>query len=508
MKCSKCGKKGLFLRVSTNGLCNDCESLQVRVAEQERLNSEISHLTTLLQDKQNTYNELYQSATNKALEDVVAKIADQNITIERNATSISEQENAISELQSKFEETNKRIDTSAKKLSKIKEHYLSMSRGIKKYYDMPTMFDSDFPNTAIDALKKEIDDLLEPTIVTSLHCMSVKTLRSEYKKNQKLITDILEQYRSRYTTKANATIYSLMVIGLSAELQNILSTLSYSKLNVAIAAVETMMNKYLQITTDGNKLIAPTIIKFLGEVEGLYINAINIEYEYYVQKELIKEEQRAIREQMRQEAEERKLLEQQRKQIEKEESKYNDEITKINEQLVNSADDEKTAQLQQRILELTAMLENVEVEKEKITSLQNGVAGNVYIISNLGSFGDNVFKVGMTRRLQPQERIDELGDASVPFRFDVHAMIFTDDAVELEKSLHTRLHEKRVNKINNRKEFFYSSVDELQEMVQELCPSAEFTTTMLAEQYRQSLSVGDIDFAEDIVSQNFSDDDE
>ncbi len=91
-------------------------------------------------------------------------------------------------------------------------------------------------------------------------------------------------------------------------------------------------------------------------------------------------------------------------------------------------------------------------------------AGNVYIISNLGSFGDNVFKIGMTRRLDPMDRVNELGDASVPFKFDVHSFIFSDNAVDLEKTLHERLKNSRVNKVNARKEFFYITIDELENL--------------------------------------------
>ena len=196
----------------------------------------------------------------------------------------------------------------------------------------------------------------------------------------------------------------------------------------------------------------------------------------------------AIREQMRQEAEERKALEAERKKIEKEESKYSSEIEKVNEQLSLATDNSEIQALQKRILELQAKLSDVTIKKDEITNLQNGKAGNVYIISNLGSFGENVFKVGMTRRLNPQDRVNELGDASVPFRFDVHSFIFSDDAVDLEHKLHELLSEKRVNKVNLRKEFFYTNIDELEQMVHDIEPTAEFNRTMLAEEFRQSLS--------------------
>ena len=137
---------------------------------------------------------------------------------------------------------------------------------------------------------------------------------------------------------------------------------------------------------------------------------------------------------------------------------------------------------------MQAQLSQVIVKKEEISNLANGKAGNVYVISNLGSFGENVFKVGMTRRLNPQDRIDELGNASVPFKFDVHSFIFSDDAVGLENRLHTILDQKRVNKVNMRKEFFNVSIDELEQIVTDIDPTAEFNRTMVAEEYRQSLS--------------------
>ena len=191
---------------------------------------------------------------------------------------------------------------------------------------------------------------------------------------------------------------------------------------------------------------------------------------------------------MRQEAEERKQLEAQRKQVEKEESKYYTEMQNVKDQIENTADAEKIAMLESRLAEIQAQLDDVEQKKSDIIKLQNGKAGYVYVISNLGSFGDNVFKVGMTRRLEPMDRVKELGDASVPFPFDVHSFIFSDDAVNLERTLHVELNERRVNKINLRKEFFRISVDELEEIVYRHQPTAEFNRTMLAEQYNQSLS--------------------
>jgi len=271
-------------------------------------------------------------------------------------------------------------------------------------------------------------------------------------------------------------------------LQNIIYNLNYGKLDKSLKDIDKLVQKYLTIASDGNQNIVNTLVKYISEIEILYKNAIQIEYEYYVNRERIKEEQRTLREQLRQEAEERKILEQQRKKVEQEEAKYHNEIDKLNEQLT-LADETKQEQIKSKIEELNVKLNLVETKKAEIINLQNGKAGYVYIISNIGSFGDKVFKIGMTRRSEPQERIDELGSASVPFPFDIHGMIFSDDAVSLENKLHKILHGNRVNKINYRKEFFNIDINEIYDLVMSMEPSVEFKLTMLAEQYRQTQAI-------------------
>ena len=364
----------------------------------------------------------------------------------------------------------------------MKTLYNAAAYAIDKYSDLPN-------EQMLLPTQSNIDiSELTPTIDIHIHSMDIKDLQKAFRENDKRITELTESYRGRYTTKANQTIFALMVIALRAELQNILYNLKYEKLSVGIQSVEAVTAKYQKIACEGNQSIAGTITKFIGEIEYLFINAVRIEYNYYVRKEQARQEQIAIREQMKQEAAERKALEAEKKKIDAEESKYRNQIKDISEKLENSTDSEKES-LKKRLLELETQLNNVIVKKDEIVNLQNGKAGNVYIISNLGSFGDSMFKIGMTRRIDPQERIDELGSASVPFEFDVHSFIFSDNAVELENKLHERLSEKRVNKVNMRKEFFYCTLDELEALTHEISPTAEFNRTMAAEEYRQSLSV-------------------
>jgi len=395
---------------------------------------------------------------------------------------ISIKELTLTELNDKFDESKRNIESNAKKVLKLKEIYKSFQYAINAYESNSTSYLN-------EALISQADQLLEPIIEMKLNCLNVKQLKSRYTQEQKNIQETFRRYENRYTTKSNTAIYKLMVIALEAELQNVLYSLKFGKLDDSVEAIKEITSRYLAIAVDGNQSIAPTMKKFIGEIEYLFIEAVKIEYEYYIQKERIKEEQRALREQMRQETEERKALEQQRKQIEKEESKYQNEIETVNNQIINCTDNEQLRKLEERIRQLQQQLETVNDKKEEIANLQNGKAGYVYVISNLGSFGDNVFKVGMTRRLEPMERVKELGDASVPFAFDVNSFIFSDDAVSLENALHKELNSKRVNKINMRKEFFRVSIDEIEELVYKYEPTAEFRRTMIAEQYNQGLSM-------------------
>ena len=438
-------------------------------------------------DMQNQLQSDYAERQRLAEEDLNNKIHDLERSASEREAKSQEVLDRLNELMLQESKVSKSLKTQTNKLNRSKELVKAINYALESYFNYePDQSSIKLPENDLSSLEE-----ISPSIILKLHCMDVKDLRKAYRANDKQINSVLEKYAARYTTKANQAIYKLMVIALRAELQNILYNLKYEKLDKSIEDVKAVTQKYLKIAGDGNQSIAGTLTKFIGEIEYLFINAVKIEYNYYVKKEQARQEQLAIREQMRQEAEERKALEAERKKVEKEESKYQTEIDKLKEQL-SAAKDEEMEKLNARILALQAQLAEVVVKKEEISNLANGKAGNVYIISNLGSFGENVFKIGMTRRLNPQDRVNELGDASVPFKFDVHSFIFSDDAVGLESRLHNILNEKRVNKVNMRKEFFYTTVDELEKLVTEIEPTAEFNRTMLAEEFRQSQSTDEL----------------
>lgn len=480
-KCTRCGRKGLFLKV-TNGLCSNCESTMRMEEEQAEIKKKIDEMAVTLADQNALYDRIVEDARKEGIEKAARENADlstQNLKLQE---QILQGKKELSEILSKDEKLQKSVFNAEQKVRRCKE----LIKAIQHISDESPVGSQE---NELDAAIEEADSLMSPTVTLTLQCLDMKELRKRYRENEKNIQATFEKYKDRYTTKANITIYRLMVIALSAELQNVLYNINFGKLDNALEDIKAVTEKYYSIATAGNQSIAPTVKRFIGELDYFFQEAVRIEYEYYVQKERAREEQRAIREQMRQETEERKELERQRKQIEKEESKYHDQIKQLSQQMEQSDDDEKTRLLKERIEELQRQLGAVAEQREKIVNLQNGKAGNVYVISNIGSFGEDVFKIGMTRRLEPMDRVNELGSASVPFPFDVHSMIFSDDAVSLETQLHHILNDQRVNKVNLRKEFFRVSLDDLEKLVGEIAPTAEFKRTVLAEQYRQSLSI-------------------
>lgn len=497
-KCAKCHKSGIFFRVEKTGFCRDCERikklekeeelLRVRLNElKEKLVSTSDNLQQIVAKRESIFKKISDTAKQSALASVATQLGEGRARLSAVSAEVEAAGVRLEALASDEQKLNKSIGLAANKLKRVQTVFKALQFSVARHQ----AGDSLDSTVLTDEAGREAEELLETTVKLKLHLMDVRELKKEFQQNEKVIAELLATYQSRYTTKANASIYKLMVIALEAELQNVLYNLAYAKLDKSISDVHTIIAKYQKIASDGNQNIAPTIAKFIGEIEYLFIQAVKIEHEYYIQKERVKEEQRMLREQMRQEAAERKILEEQRKKVEQEEAKYKAEIEQISLLLSQASDPTRIEQLQERADKIQNQLNDVEKKKDSIINLQNGKAGYIYVISNLGSFGDKVFKVGMTRRLNPQERVDELGDASVPFRFDVHSFIFSNSAPALESALHKRLHNQRVNKVNLRKEFFVCTIDELESLVYELEPTAEFNRTMLAEQFFQS---GTIDF--------------
>jgi hypothetical protein len=202
-----------------------------------------------------------------------------------------------------------------------------------------------------------------------------------------------------------------------------------------------------------------------------------------------REEQRRIKEQIREEEKARREYERAMRDAEREEDAIKKAMEKIQEN-VAKASEEQRRQFEVQLLELQQKLQIAEEKNRRALSMaQQTKTGHVYIISNVGSFGEDVFKIGLTRRLEPLDRVRELGDASVPFEFDVHAMILSEDAPALEHALHRHFLASQMNKVNPRKEFFRVALGVIREEIEKLGIQASWTMTASAAEYRQSLVI-------------------
>lgn len=202
-----------------------------------------------------------------------------------------------------------------------------------------------------------------------------------------------------------------------------------------------------------------------------------------------REEQRRIQEQMREEEKVRREQERAIKEAQDKEDAIESALVKARLEAEHSTAQER-AKFDAQIAELSQQLaEAVAVKQRELSMAQLTRAGNVYIISNIGSFGEEVFKIGMTRRRDPMDRVWELSDASVPFDYDVHAMIQTDDAPALEGALHDAFDDLRINKVNARKEFFRLPLDRIRALTAEKGFNATFTMAAEAREYRETMAL-------------------
>lgn len=238
-----------------------------------------------------------------------------------------------------------------------------------------------------------------------------------------------------------------------------------------------------------NKIGESQTVSIQPEYLELKLKELALEYEYQLKKQQEKEELREAQEAMREEERARREYEQAQREAEKEEANYQKALEKARKEIDNTTG-AKYEKLKAQIEKLEQELKEAHERKERALSMaQQTKRGHVYIISNIGSFGEHVYKIGMTRRLEPLDRVKELGDASVPFQFDIHAMIFSEDAPNLENELHKAFSNKKVNMLNYRKEYFSVTLDEIEHKIRDLGLDTEFIRIPEAMEYRETLAI-------------------
>lgn len=239
-----------------------------------------------------------------------------------------------------------------------------------------------------------------------------------------------------------------------------------------------------------------------ARITELYFNARIDELKWAVAtnelKKIEQDEQRRIKELMREEERAQREIQKAIELAEKEEKILKKAMDEARKQ-IESATEEERLQFEAKLQELQDKLTEAEQKNQRALSMaQQTRSGHVYIISNIGSFGENIYKIGMTRRLEPKDRVTELGDASVPFSFDIHAMIYSSDAPTLEKTLHKKFVNNQVNKVNPRKEFFDVTLADIKKIIEEMGVEAHWTMTAEAKEYYESKAmVKPLEFVEE-----------
>ncbi|WP_149330298.1 DUF4041 domain-containing protein [Citrobacter braakii] len=245
------------------------------------------------------------------------------------------------------------------------------------------------------------------------------------------------------------------------------------------------------------------VLNKLNEVNTIHINPayrdlkleeLQLTFEYRAKKQQEKEEQREIRAQMAEERKAQAEIERAIRDAEDEERRAQKALDKARKEMAEKLakmTEEQASKYQEKIDALQDALTEAEQKGQKALSMaQQTRRGHVYVISNIGSFGEDVFKIGMTRRLDPQDRIDELGSASVPFQFDVHAMIHSDDAPSMENTLHQYFSDKRTNLVNRRKEFFNVTLEEIKDAVFKAAgDDVDFIETAAAQHFHETKAI-------------------
>lgn len=257
---------------------------------------------------------------------------------------------------------------------------------------------------------------------------------------------------------------------------------------VTPASYTRTLERIEKLANDIEKLSLTLECGFNIDYIKLKFDECTLQYQYKLKKQEEQEEQIAIKEQMREEQKAIQEYERAIRDAEKEERLYTSLLEKARIELEKASESEK-AIMAARVSQLEVDLAEALARGERAKSMaEQTKKGYIYVISNIGSFGEDVYKIGMTRRLDPMERVRELSNASVPFPFDVHAMIYYEDAPKLESQLHKEFNNNRVNAVNLRKEFFNVELEKIRDMVEKITDNeADFKMTVLAEQYNETL---------------------
>lgn len=374
----------------------------------------------------------------------------------------------LSSLESELNKKKQEIEAKSKELDKISKDIITFSDEVLVqeyglYQPRYNFISSDVYKERLTSIRARQKEMIKKNIAVS--GSTDWTVNNNKAKGRKMVNDMKKLLLRAFNSECDETIGKVKYNNFEVSKRKILKSAEQ------IQKLGTVMNVYI------------TQAYINSKIDELYLS-----FEYQQKKQQEKEEQRELRAQQREEAKLKKEIEEKRKKIKKEQTHYQQALKNLLSQIKEHGE---TEDLIAKKAELETELSNIDKSIKDIDYREaNQKAGYVYVISNVGSFGENIYKIGMTRRLEPQDRVDELGDASVPFKFDVHAMIFSDNAPALEAALHRAFEDRKLNMVNTRREFFYVTLDEIKQVVKEnFDKTVEFIDFPDAEQYRASLKM-------------------
>ncbi|MEE1283494.1 MAG: DUF4041 domain-containing protein [Acutalibacteraceae bacterium] len=427
-KCNRCGNGGLFQKLNANGLCSECE-----LAEMRRQLSELAS-----PDYQNL--ELLRSKIFQA------------------QSELAQVSQWVMDKKMEYNSVHSAVQQKRNELILLDDELLLQSFGLyTPKFDFVTV---EKYKLALDQVREQQKYMIKSqTAVTGLQTWQVNGNAAQGKK---MVSDMQK----------------LLLRAFNTECDELVAKVKYSNLEASVKRIQTSCDAISKLGQIMQISISPAYM-------NLKIQEIYIAFEYAQAKQKDKEEQKELRARMREEAKLQKELEAERQKLIKEQTHYANMIAKLKMQLAtdpnNTAAQAKLAEYEVQYAETEKGIADVDYR------VANQKAGYVYVISNIGSFGEGVYKIGMTRRLDPTERVDELGDASVPFNFDIHALIFSEDAPALEAALHKAFESKKLNLVNHRREFFNVTLDEIKaEVKKNHDKTVEFIDIAEAEQFRVS----------------------
>ncbi|MFR1405230.1 MAG: DUF4041 domain-containing protein [Coprococcus sp.] len=386
------------------------------------------------------------------------KIRELEQSIQSEQKEIGSLDKAIADKQNHISLLDNTISNKKSEIVSLDDEILVQEFGLyEPYFDFANALDYKEELAKIRSKQKEL--IKNKTAVSGA---TEWTVNGSASKGKKMVSDTQKLLLRAFNTECDELVAKVKYTNFDASLNKIYKSAE------AISKLGTIMH----ISINSNYL-------------DLKIKELRLAFEYQQKKQEEKEAQKAARAEMREAARLQKEIEAQRKKIEKEQTHYQTAYDHLLHQIEQNPDN---ADLLKKKDELENQLNDIDKAMKDIDYREaNQRAGYVYVISNIGAFGPNVYKIGMTRRLDPQDRVDELGDASVPFNFDVHAMIFSDDAPALEAALHRAFEDRKLNMVNTRREFFNVTLDEIKEVVKKnFDKTVEFIDIPDAEQYRIS----------------------